>query len=295
MPARGLTEPLAFGPAAALSYVRPEDMARIRLWIAEGHSQAMKTPDDTLIYVAPEQALEIRRDQVNCMGCLSACKFSNWSCADEHTTGKPPDPRSFCIQKTLHEIAHGADIRLPADVRRPQRLQVPGRSFLFQRLHPDRAPAGRPHRDRRLSGTLDNRGHTGPFRYELSGSPAVALPSLRDGAVAACRMGGRTVQTMRTYSRALERLKAAGLRPTRQRLALAKLLLESGPRHVTAEELFHEARSAGIPVSLATVYNTLHQFTSVGLLREVVVDLGQSYFDTNTSHHHHFSTRPAVS
>jgi Fur family iron response transcriptional regulator len=93
---------------------------------------------------------------------------------------------------------------------------------------------------------------------------------------------------MRTYSRALERLKAAGLRPTRQRLALAKLLLESGPRHVTAEELFHEARGAGIAISLATVYNTLHQFTSVGLLREVVVDMGQSYFDTNTSHHHHF-------
>jgi Fur family iron response transcriptional regulator len=93
---------------------------------------------------------------------------------------------------------------------------------------------------------------------------------------------------MRTYSRVLERLKAAGLRPTRQRLALAKLLLESGPRHVTAEELFHEARNAGIAISLATVYNTLHQFTSVGLLREVVVDMGQSYFDTNTSHHHHF-------
>jgi Fur family iron response transcriptional regulator len=96
------------------------------------------------------------------------------------------------------------------------------------------------------------------------------------------------VQTTRTYSQVLERLKEAGLRPTRQRLALAKLLLESGPRHVTAEEVFHEARGAGIPVSLATVYNTLHQFTSVGLLREVVVDMGQSYFDTNTSHHHHF-------
>ncbi len=93
---------------------------------------------------------------------------------------------------------------------------------------------------------------------------------------------------MRTYSGVLDRLKAAGLRPTRQRLALAKLLLEGGPRHVTAEELFHEARNAGIPISLATVYNTLHQFTSVGLLREVVVDMGQSYFDTNISHHHHF-------
>lgn len=100
--------------------------------------------------------------------------------------------------------------------------------------------------------------------------------------------GDGGVQNSRTYTGVLERLKAAGLRPTRQRLALAKLLLESGPRHVTAEELFHEARTAGIPVSLATVYNTLHQFTSVGLLREVVVDMGQSYFDTNTSHHHHF-------
>ena len=97
----------------------------------------------------------------------------------------------------------------------------------------------------------------------------------------------KTVQT-RTYSMVLERLKAAGLRPTRQRLSLAKLLLENGHRHVTAEDLFHEARTAGIPVSLATVYNTLHQFTSVGLLREVAVDMGQSYFDTNTSHHHHF-------
>ena len=91
-----------------------------------------------------------------------------------------------------------------------------------------------------------------------------------------------------THCEALRRLKASGLRPTRQRLALADLLLQKGARHVTAEDLFHEARSAGIPISLATVYNTLHQFTSTGLLREVVVDMGQSYFDTNTSHHHHF-------
>jgi Fur family iron response transcriptional regulator len=92
----------------------------------------------------------------------------------------------------------------------------------------------------------------------------------------------------RAYGRALEKLRTAGLRPTRQRLALGKLLLENGDRHVTAEDLYHEACRAGIPVSLATVYNTLHQFTAVGLLREVVVDMGQSYFDTNTRHHHHF-------
>lgn len=92
----------------------------------------------------------------------------------------------------------------------------------------------------------------------------------------------------RTYTKVLDRLKAVSLRPTRQRLALAKLLLENEHRHITAEELYHEARAGGIMVSLATVYNTLHQFTSAGLLREVVVDMGQSYFDTNTSHHHHF-------
>jgi Fur family iron response transcriptional regulator len=75
------------------------------------------------------------------------------------------------------------------------------------------------------------------------------------------------------------------LRPTRQRLALAQLLLENGDRHVTAEELHGEAV---ISVSLATVYNTLHQFTEAGLLRETVVEPGRSYFDTNTADHHHF-------
>jgi Fur family transcriptional regulator, iron response regulator len=88
---------------------------------------------------------------------------------------------------------------------------------------------------------------------------------------------------------AIRRLKETGLRPTRQRVALARLLLETGPRHVTAEELFQEARSAGIPVSLATIYNTLHQFTAAGLMTEVVAGSGQSYFDTNpTSHYHYF-------
>jgi len=87
---------------------------------------------------------------------------------------------------------------------------------------------------------------------------------------------------------ALARLRAAGLRPTRQRLALARLLLENGDRHITAEQLHGEAVSADIRVSLATVYNTLHQFTNAGLLREVVVEPGRSYFDTNTADHHHF-------
>ena len=86
----------------------------------------------------------------------------------------------------------------------------------------------------------------------------------------------------------LSRLRAAGLRPTRQRLALARMLLDASDRHVTAEQLHGEAAAASIKVSLATVYNTLHQFTAAGLLREVVVEPGRSYFDTNIDDHHHF-------
>ncbi|HEX3983912.1 MAG TPA: Fur family transcriptional regulator [Acidisoma sp.] len=85
-----------------------------------------------------------------------------------------------------------------------------------------------------------------------------------------------------------ERLRGVGLRPTRQRVALAQLLFAKGERHVTAEQLHLEAAAAAVPVSLATVYNTLHQFTDAGLLREVVVDPGRSYFDTNIADHHHF-------
>ncbi len=84
------------------------------------------------------------------------------------------------------------------------------------------------------------------------------------------------------------RLRAAGLRPTRQRIALAGLLFREGDRHVCAETLHEEAASCGIGVSLATVYNTLHQFTNAGLLRQVVVEASRSYFDTNTGEHQHF-------
>jgi Fur family iron response transcriptional regulator len=89
-------------------------------------------------------------------------------------------------------------------------------------------------------------------------------------------------------SRYADRLRNAGLRPTRQRLALAQLLFASGNRHVTAESLHDEAVAVRVPVSLATVYNTMHQFTEAGLLREVTVDGSRIYFDTNTAEHHHF-------
>jgi len=87
---------------------------------------------------------------------------------------------------------------------------------------------------------------------------------------------------------AAARLKEAGLRPTRQRLELARLLFTGMDRHVTAESLAEEGARAGVKVSLATVYNTLHQFQAAGLLRQVVVDASRSYFDTNVGDHQHF-------
>jgi Fur family iron response transcriptional regulator len=83
-------------------------------------------------------------------------------------------------------------------------------------------------------------------------------------------------------------LREVGLRPTRQRMALGWILFAKGDRHITAEMLYEEATKAKVPVSLATVYNTLHQFTDVGLLRQVAVDGSKTYFDTNVSQHHHF-------
>ncbi len=84
------------------------------------------------------------------------------------------------------------------------------------------------------------------------------------------------------------RLRHAGLRPTRQRVALGDLLFAKGDRHLTVEELHEEAVQAGVPVSLATVYNTLHQFTEAGMIRVLTVESAKTYFDTNVSDHHHF-------
>jgi Fur family iron response transcriptional regulator len=84
------------------------------------------------------------------------------------------------------------------------------------------------------------------------------------------------------------RLRHAGLRPTRQRIELSRILFGKGHRHVSVEDLHAEALTAGVRVSLATVYNTLHRLTDAGLLHEVALDNGRAYFDTNTSDHHHF-------
>lgn len=84
------------------------------------------------------------------------------------------------------------------------------------------------------------------------------------------------------------KLNTAGLRPTRQRMALGWLLFAKGDRHVTAEKLQEEAQASRVSISLATIYNSLHQFTQAGLLREIAIDGSRTYFDTNTSDHHHF-------
>lgn len=96
------------------------------------------------------------------------------------------------------------------------------------------------------------------------------------------------MDTDRTTTDPAVRLRHAGLRPTRQRVALADLLFAKGDRHLTAEELHEEAEFAGVGCSLATVYNTLHQFTEAGLLRVLSLETAKTYFDTNISDHHHF-------
>jgi len=97
----------AVGPRKRKVFLTPHDLARVHHWEVEGFVEAMRTPDNTLIFVTRAKSDEIVKDQVDCMGCLSACRFSNWSQHEpEYSTGKKADPRSFCIQKTLQDIAH---------------------------------------------------------------------------------------------------------------------------------------------------------------------------------------------
>ena len=91
-------------------YVMAEAKDKAMKWLEEGFRSALKTPDDSLIFVADERAAEIRKDQQDCMGCLSQCKFSAWADNEKNSTGQLADPRSFCIQKTLMDVAHGGSI-----------------------------------------------------------------------------------------------------------------------------------------------------------------------------------------
>jgi NAD(P)H-dependent flavin oxidoreductase YrpB (nitropropane dioxygenase family) len=98
------------GRRGRVVYLTEHDRSRAEAWVAQGFNQGMKTPDSTVIFVRPEQANEILTDQINCMGCLSACGFSNWAQNEAGTTGKKADPRSYCIQKTLQNICHSDDV-----------------------------------------------------------------------------------------------------------------------------------------------------------------------------------------
>ena len=102
--------PFQVGAVGRPVYLTVGDMGHAQDWTAQGFSRAMRTPDNTIIFVTPQKAQQISQDQVNCMGCLNACNFSNWAVNDDHSTGKKPDPRSFCIQKTLQNISHDGDV-----------------------------------------------------------------------------------------------------------------------------------------------------------------------------------------
>ncbi|MET0154987.1 MAG: nitronate monooxygenase [Rickettsiales bacterium] len=107
VPSGVLSEELTVGARARTVYVEPHDKLLAEEWVRQGFSEALRTPDNTLIFVSSEESDGIRRDQINCMGCLSHCKFSNWKDHDDYSTGRKADPRSFCIQKTLQDVIHG--------------------------------------------------------------------------------------------------------------------------------------------------------------------------------------------
>jgi NAD(P)H-dependent flavin oxidoreductase YrpB (nitropropane dioxygenase family) len=104
------TQALSIGARGRQVFLTPADHARAQAWLGAGFTDALRTPDSTLVFVTPARSRSIRVDQQSCMGCLSACRFSNWSENGDGTTGKLADPRSYCIQKTLQDIAHGGDI-----------------------------------------------------------------------------------------------------------------------------------------------------------------------------------------
>jgi hypothetical protein len=102
--------PFRVGARNRIVYLTAHDRESAEKWVAAGFTEALRTPDATLIFVTPQKALELRTDQINCMGCLSACQFSNWAQNETGSTGKKADPRSYCIQKTLQAIRHSDDV-----------------------------------------------------------------------------------------------------------------------------------------------------------------------------------------
>jgi hypothetical protein len=104
------THQLDVGVKGKNFWVTRGDLLRAREWFGLGFTEALKTPDNTLIFVTPAEKAIIRKDQADCMGCLSQCAFSSWADNETNSTGRLADPRSFCIQKTLQDIAHGGPV-----------------------------------------------------------------------------------------------------------------------------------------------------------------------------------------
>jgi NAD(P)H-dependent flavin oxidoreductase YrpB (nitropropane dioxygenase family) len=100
---------LDVGVGSKRFFVTGGDLLHAREWHGAGFTEALKTPDNTLVFVTPAERADIRKNQADCMGCLSHCGFSAWKDTDTNSTGRLADPRSFCIQKTLQDIAHGGD------------------------------------------------------------------------------------------------------------------------------------------------------------------------------------------
>ena len=120
------------------------------------------------------------------------------------------------------------------------------------------------------------------------GAPGSTVPQISSRPALATHAHAHPDRTGCPWHDVKAKLRDVGLRPTRQRMALGWILFAKGDRHITAEMLYEEATHLKVPVSLATVYNTLHQFTEVGLLRQLMIDGTKAYFDTNNSQHHHF-------
>lgn len=109
-PVGDMLHPLPFGPRKRPVYISSDSLALADNFMLAGYDEMLKTPDNTIIFTTKQKADEIISDQINCMGCLSACRFSNWSQNEEGSNGKKADPRSFCIQKTLQSISHSSKI-----------------------------------------------------------------------------------------------------------------------------------------------------------------------------------------
>ena len=245
-------------PAAAWSMSRPTTGLDAAGWVAQGFTEALRTPDSTLIFVTPEKADEIHTDQIELHGLPVGLPVL---ATGRRTRAAPPAarpiPRSFCIQKTLQDDRPWRRCRRPADVRRAQRLPLRGRPVLRERLHPDGPAAGGAHRhgDCRQPRPCEGFSSVRIFQY-IAGMNATHGP----------------------FAMPLGRLRAGRFAPDAPAPGLGTPAVRRRRPSRDGRAAAWRGDGARAEVSLATVYNTLNQFTDAGLLREVVVEPGRVIF-----------------